>query len=625
MPLIPNHVYMDASTDDWTVGGFGTEPEGLFTGKKLGSAMWNQNYHWTGNSDTWISLGKVATIDINAEFPSDTIVFHTDRATAALYPLAVFDNGCEFCASVYADTVTWQREDQTNVTKMCVFVEGVIRHGTDIYYGTGTGGSEPLRFNGLYQIGSFTAGQFLPLTMAKMFGIKFFILTDWATGEEETIPNASLAVGFNVQCCVPYTSLANEAGFQNFGNVFDNNNLFLYREGGFDQSWISNPQFLFYGYEVPYGAGYGPVLSISNLRNFWTELGNIAPSEEQPWTDGPLSDDDPSQEYNPSGPGGGQGSMDPSSDPVDFPALPSGGALASGAIKAFEVSQSIMTSVFQKLWSTSIFDIATFQKLTDAPLDNLISLQAVPMNPTSSGMANIKLGNFDTEQAAPPITQEYYTIDCGTITVKEFWGSALDYEPYTKIEIFLPMIGIKDLHTDDVIGKTLHLKYNYSIFDGNLTAQLKVGNSVLYKWPGNVKETIPVTARVNDAMQRLASGVADVVGGAVRGGGAGAAASAISAAVNVAFSKTTTTRSGDMGGSTGLLDDFNAYLIIHRPVQSLAENFRGFKGYPSNITAKLNSLQGYTEVEYVHLTGISGATDAELEMIEKQLKSGVII
>ena len=53
--------------------------------------------------------------------------------------------------------------------------------------------------------------------------------------------------------------------------------------------------------------------------------------------------------------------------------------------------------------------------------------------------------------------------------------------------------------------------------------------------------------------------------------------------------------------------------------------FKEIKGYQSNITSQLSSCRGYTEVEYVHLTGISGATDTELNEIENLLKEGVII
>ena len=115
-----------------------------------------------------------------------------------------------------------------------------------------------------------------------------------------------------------------------------------------------------------------------------------------------------------------------------------------------------------------------------------------------------------------------------------------------------------------------------------------------------------------------------MLAGAATGAGI-AGAAAISTAVNVAMAKTHVSRSGSMNGSVGLLDDFTPYLILHRPKQSLAADFKSFKGYPSNITAILSSLSGYTEVEYIHLTGINGATDTELTEIENLLKNGVII
>ena len=283
-----------------------------------------------------------------------------------------------------------------------------------------------------------------------------------------------------------------------------------------------------------------------------------------------------------------------------------------------------LQSIFHKLWSTSIFDIATFQKLVEAPLDSLISLECVPITPTVGNSASVMLGNFDTDVDAPVVSQQYYTIDFGTLKVNEYWGSALDYSPYTKAELYLPGgVGIVDVNVDDIMGKTLAIKYNYDILSGNFTAQVKCGQSVLYKFPGVVKETVPITARVKDAMQAILSGGIMLAGAATGAGIAGAAA--ISTAVNVAMAKTRVSRSGSMNGSVGLLDDFTPYLIIHRPKQSLAADFKSFKGYPSNITAVLSNLTGYTEVEYIHLTGINGATDTELSEIESLLQGGVII
>lgn len=362
------------------------------------------------------------------------------------------------------------------------------------------------------------------------------------------------------------------------------------------------------------------VYSTTNVDAFMAALGitdgyglNEAPDPDDPH---------PPQDEHPSGPGGGDGDYDPTSDPIDFPTLPTGGALHSGAIKAFVVSSGIMTAIFNELWNTSIFDIANWQKLLEAPLDSLIELSCLPVVPATGSPAGISLGNFETQQSAPVVTSQYLTIDCGTLNVKKYWGSALDYQPYTNVEIYLPFIGIRELKADDVVGYTIHVKYNIDVLTGDLTAQIKCGQSVLYKFNGNCKATVPVSSRVMDALRSFVTGT---MGIALASTPTGVATATIAAAVNVAMSKTHVQRSGNISGAVGLLDDFIPYLIIHRPVQSLAQNFNMQKGYPSNITATLSSLRGYTEVEYVHLTGISGATDTELQEIESLLKEGVII
>lgn len=338
---------------------------------------------------------------------------------------------------------------------------------------------------------------------------------------------------------------------------------------------------------------------------------------------------DPVQELDPSEPGGGEGDWDESSDPVDFPSLPTGGVLDSGAVKAYLMERTQVFTMFNKLWDTNIFDPSNFQKLLDNPIDAIVSFHALPVTPLTSADNNVWLGNFDTTATGKSIGAQYLTVDCGTIKLKEYWGSALDYAPYTKVAIFLPFVGIRQLDVDDCMNANIQVKYNIDILTGDCVAGVKCGNGVIYKFSGNLKQQIPVTGRSNDSQMGLVksalSGVSGLVTGAAIGGAAGLAAAGISAASSVAASKLSTQRSGSMDGSTGLMDDFVPYLIVHRPIQSLAKNYAENKGYTSNISAVLNTLSGYTEVEFIHLTGIDGATDTELQEIEDLLKKGVII
>ena len=215
-------------------------------------------------------------------------------------------------------------------------------------------------------------------------------------------------------------------------------------------------------------------------------------------------------------------------------------------------------------------------------------------------------------------------IDAGSITVKEFWGSALDYAPYTQVEIFIPFVGFRNLQIEDIQGLTLSMKYHVDVLTGDCVAYLKCGQSVLYSWTGNCLAHIPCTANSSDLLAKNISAVGAVGLGLATGNPASTAAGAMAGAVNTATAKNHVQRSGDVAGSPGLMSEFTPYLVFHRPKQSLAKNYNQFKGYPANITYKLSTLQGYTEVEHVHLTGIK-ATDTELQEIEDLLKSGVII
>ena len=385
-----------------------------------------------------------------------------------------------------------------------------------------------------------------------------------------------------------------------------------------------------------YGSGTGSVgdfniAAWSDLENFSVYLHSHGdPFEGDPFTDEPLPDD-PAGSDDTSEPGGGGGNYDDTSDPIDFPNLPTGGAIECGAVIAHRVSKQTLESIMAKLWDTSIFNPSTmWQKSIDDPMNAIVSLHCLPVSPTvGEGLDAIWIGNFETGVSSPKVTSQYVAVDCGSINVTEFWGSALDYSPYTRVEIYLPFIGVKDLSAEDVMRSEVHVKYHVDVLTGDVIAFIKCGLSVLYHFTGNCRMQVPLSSRSTDVWATAIQGVAGIAGAtaAVATGGSAllAVGAGISAAGNVMASKIRTSRSGELNGAASLMDDFVPYLIFHRPVQSLAKDYNKFKGYPSNITAVLNTLSGYTEVEHIHLTGIPNATSEEMEEIVSLLKSGVII
>ena len=173
----------------------------------------------------------------------------------------------------------------------------------------------------------------------------------------------------------------------------------------------------------------------------------------------------------------------------------------------------------------------------------------------------------------------------------------------------------------------MHLVYNVDLLSGECVAVINLEKeyglkSVVYQYNGNILSRIPYSASnmssyVNTVLSTVSTGIS---GGLIGTGGAIA-----SVAVSSAFGakKESVIKGGSASGGIGFLSPQRPYLIITRPDQSLPQNFNSFVGYPSNITKKLSTCKGYTEVEYIHLENIP-ATSAELDELDALLKAGVI-
>jgi hypothetical protein len=103
------------------------------------------------------------------------------------------------------------------------------------------------------------------------------------------------------------------------------------------------------------------------------------------------------------------------------------------------------------------------------------------------------------------------------------------------------------------------------------------------------------------------------------------AAGLLNSAANTALnSKPAIQRSGNLGGSAGILSVQHPFVIISRPDVSVPSNIQNFVGQCSNITMNLADCSGFTMVEYIHLHDVDASSD-ELMEIETMLKGGVIL
>lgn len=356
----------------------------------------------------------------------------------------------------------------------------------------------------------------------------------------------------------------------------------------------------------------------------------------------PLNPANPYPNIPDSGAEGGEGSGDFSGDTISEPSLPSKSAMGSGLVQLYNPTVSELRSFGQWLWNANGFDLNDLKRVFNDPMDMIIGLSIFPVTPIVSDTPDtIKLGNIDSEVSSNVLSSQFKRIDLGTINLEEVYGSYLDYAPYTKVQIFLPFIGIRDLDCDDVMGKAIHLTYSIDMLSGACVAHVLVNGSTMYEYGGSCNEQVPLTAR---DLTTIFSGIASVVAtgagavaaisagiaalpasasaGAVIGtAGVGVTGAGASIARNVISSKPSVEHGSGIGGTTGYLSCKKPFLIVQRPRLCHPENQEHFTGYPGFIyVSSLSQLTGFTKMVNVELTRIH-ATDAELEEIAEWLMS----
>lgn len=336
-------------------------------------------------------------------------------------------------------------------------------------------------------------------------------------------------------------------------------------------------------------------------------------------------------------PKGGNGTETNRSDDVDYPNNTNDinsncSSVNAGFISLWKPTMSQLQSLSNFLWTSDWVD--NLKKLFGDPMDCIISIMAYPFNVSSGGSASVKAGYIDTDITMEGITAQFQDFNLGTISYGSYWGNALDFDPYTKVQIYLPFIGFRSLNVNDVINTTMSLHYRVDLLSGSCVAWLKCANTIRYEWSGHVGSQIPVNAANYRGMLSSAIGIATSLGvgivAGVAGGGAiagGAIANGISQAASGVASgnaKPTIERSGSMGGSMSLMGMLQPFLLFQRPKTSLPANYNYNYGYASNKYLKLGNCKGFTQVEHMHLQ-VQGATDDEMKEIEIILHKGVFI
>lgn len=360
--------------------------------------------------------------------------------------------------------------------------------------------------------------------------------------------------------------------------------------------------------------------------------------------------DTPDDDTSAGGGGDGDYSQTDGGDEIDFSQDPGLSGLGSGFCNCFCPTETQLQNLSQYMHDQSF--ISAVKKLYANPMDYIFGLKIVPFIPTTSGSYEVTVGGVSTGVYMNKVANRWKTIDCGSINIIERFGGYMDYNPYTKASIFLPYIGVKDLNVDEIMGTSsnpgrIQVVYKVDVITGECIAELKCKNkkglnAVTYSFNGNCASDIPITQM--DMSKVLSGFVGGASAGAVSaisastGNVAGLVGGSIAGLNAIMQSKPQYSHSGNFSGNSGFLGQNIPYLIVESPIQSLSSNFKGQRGYPSNIGGTIGSFDGFTVFNSVRLHDIysfttSGqttiinatATTEELTEIEEILKGGVYL
>lgn len=363
------------------------------------------------------------------------------------------------------------------------------------------------------------------------------------------------------------------------------------------------------------------------------------------------NDDDP--EGN-SGEGGGGGDKTPSWDPIPIPPKPDKGAATAGFVTMYTMTQVFMQTFANDFFASDVWE--AIRLFFGNPIDTLVGVLLVPFAPTEGQMYYMKWGTVKSHSRYTSVANQYFDVDCGEVAINEYWGSCFDYEPFTKIQIWLPYIGYRDLPVDEVMGKTIKVLYRCDCLTGDCVAFISTGvvgqtgpqvPRVIAQFYGNCGVRVPFGSVSFD--NAIAAGINLMVGmaGLNTPGSSSSFTNEKGQTVSESTSyspeigdlsrligptasvvqsmKPNVSKGGAAGASTGYMSIQKPYLIRSIARQSLPVGYKDFKGYPSNIRCTLGEQGlGYAEVEDIQLNNIPAMEDERFEIL-KWLKGGVLI
>lgn len=327
--------------------------------------------------------------------------------------------------------------------------------------------------------------------------------------------------------------------------------------------------------------------------------------------------------------GGGYGKGELPTDNINIPALPQIDTTATGAV-LYKVTEPQMIAFRKWLWSSDWQD--NIKKIRTDPMQNIIGVSIADININTTSESNIYIGNVKSDATGSIIANSFIEVDCGTITLDEYYGTFADYEPFVATTLYLPKVGFVQIPADVVMNNSIKVVYHIELSSGEGLCYVYITNTrdgFSYVWNTytcHITSNIVLSAQ--DHTQQLTALGSAIVNTSVAAAGAianpfNAVASALSSCIDVATTKNPTTTKGNVGNMSAILCYKNPYIMINRTNLTKPSSFQENNGYMINYTAKIDGHSGFLKTRDFHAE--FDAPYSHKVEIERLLNEGVFI
>lgn len=292
--------------------------------------------------------------------------------------------------------------------------------------------------------------------------------------------------------------------------------------------------------------------------------------------------------------------------------------LTAGLTSVYNVTSEKLNQLGRFIWTDSAMD--NIKLLNNSPIQNIVSCKCIPFLASNTTAKNIALGNIDTGVTGNKVNSNIGKILIGSVNVTPPFNNFLSYGSYTSVSIYLPYLGMRQLDTDKVMGKTLKVYYNVDCLSGNCVIELFSNNVKINEFSCNVSIDIALTSSNRAEIEK--GYITSAIGGGVSLA-TGNVVGALGSGLNASLQKYNYTQSGSCSGSAYTNISKNCYIIIEYPDLLDNKSYKHTKGKPCEKRKRIGNCKGFTTISNVDLQ--VKATESEINAIKELLNNGVYL